>query len=425
MSGAVRVMRMTNQKTRIPYKWLLLFFLFVAFFLEQGARQVYGSVLPQIRLDFAALGVSGAQLGLVSSAFTLVFGLSLVVAGFAADFLGRKRVLVAGTLLYAVGVIGGGCATGLAALVAFYGVVNALGQCCIAPASYSLISQCHTTETRATAMGVFQSANYLGVCLASVSAGALAGLGPGRWRWAFWAVGGLGVLWALVMQLMMRDTPQPVADGEAKASVRDAFSALLKKPTAILIAVAFGMFTYVMCGFRLWAVTFIVHSFEGVSLAAAAFHAVFWFYLGSLVSLVVSARVIDFLGRRRNAVRLDASILGLVLSAGPMYAVSAASSLVACCLWLFVLGLTCGLYEAGHYPSMFDCIVPRYRSVATGLTGCLAFALGSLAPMALGWIHDAFSLRLGLATLSVFFLLGALVLLPARLFTFNTLIPVF
>ena len=410
---------MTHLFSRIPYKWALLVFLFGAFFLEQGARQIYGAVLPQVRLDFAALGVTGAQLGLVSSAFTLVFGLSLVVAGFAADFLGRKRVLVAGTLLYAVGVIGGGCATGLAALVAFYGVVNALGQCCIAPASYSLISQHHTTETRATAMGVFQSANYLGVCLASVAAGALAGLGPGRWRWAFWAVGGLAALWALVMQLLMRDTPQPVADGEAKASVRDGFSALLKKPTAILIAVAFGMFMYVMCGFRLWTVTFIVRTFEGVPLASAAFHAVFWFYLGALVSLAVSARVIDFLGRRSKTVRMDASILGLLLGAVPMYAVASSSSLVACCLWLFVLGLTCGLYEAAYYPSMFDCIVPRYRSVATGLTGCLAFVLGSLAPAALGWICDARSLRFGLATLSAFFLLGALILLPARLFTFK------
>lgn len=198
---------MVHLLSRVSYKWLLLVFLFVAFFLEQGARQVYGAALPQIKLDFAALGVSDSQLGLVSSAFTLVFGVSVAVAGFAADFLGRKRVLVAGTLLYAVGVIGGGCATGLATLVVFYGVVNALGQCCIAPASYSLISQYHTTETRATAMGIFQSANYLGVCLASVAAGALAGLGAGRWRWAFWAVGGLCALWALVMKLLMRDTP--------------------------------------------------------------------------------------------------------------------------------------------------------------------------------------------------------------------------
>lgn len=412
---------MAHLMTRLPYKWLLLVFLFVAFFLEQGARQVYAAALPQITRDFASLGVTGSQLGLVSSAFTLVFGLSLVASGFAADFLGRKRVLVAGTLLSAVGVIGGGFATGLVSLVAFYGVVNALGQCCIAPASYSLISQHHTTETRATAMGLFQSANYLGVCLASVAAGALAGLGHGRWRWAFWAVGGLSVLCALAMQLGMRDTPQPASSGaeEEKATLREGFAALLKKPTAVLIAVAFGMFMYVMCGFRLWTVTFLVRSFEGVSLASAAFHAVFWYYLGALVSLVVSARAIDVLGRRSKTARLDASILGLALSVVPMYAVAASASLVACCLWLFVLGLTCGVYEAGHYPSMFDCIAPRYRSVATGLTGCLAFALGSLAPAALGWIHDAFSLRLGLATLSVFFLLGALILLPARLFTFK------
>ena len=39
---------MVHLLSRVSYKWLLLVFLFVAFFLEQGARQVYGAALPQI-----------------------------------------------------------------------------------------------------------------------------------------------------------------------------------------------------------------------------------------------------------------------------------------------------------------------------------------------------------------------------------------
>ena len=37
------------------YKWLLLAFLFVTFFLELGTRQVYNAVLPQLMVYFAAI----------------------------------------------------------------------------------------------------------------------------------------------------------------------------------------------------------------------------------------------------------------------------------------------------------------------------------------------------------------------------------
>ena len=76
------------------YKWWLLVFLFVTFFLEQGTRQIYNAVLPQVKIDFLKYGVSDAQLGMVGTIFGTVFGFSLVGSGLAADFFGRKRVLV-------------------------------------------------------------------------------------------------------------------------------------------------------------------------------------------------------------------------------------------------------------------------------------------------------------------------------------------
>ena len=45
--------------------------------------------------------------------------------------------------------------------------------------------------------------------------------------------------------------------------------ALLKKPTAILIAVSFGMFTYASLGIRLWTAAFMVREFvQAVGLVA-------------------------------------------------------------------------------------------------------------------------------------------------------------
>ena len=409
---------------RLDYKWVLLGFLFVTFFLELGSRQLYGAALPKIKLDFAALGVTDTQLGTVGSVFSAVFGLSLMVSGLAADLFGRKRVIVLGTLLFSLAILGTGFASGLVGLIVAYGVFNAMGQCCIAPPCYSLISQ-HHVETRATAMGIFQCALYLGVVLGSVFAGLLAESGAGGWRIAFWIFGGVGVAWALALHFGLRDTRPPALSSDSQLlnlstsqpSVRDAFLALLRKPTAILIAVAFGMYTYASLGIRLWSAAFMVREFEGVGLARAAFHSVFWLNLGSFAGLMLTARFMDRVGVRRPKVRLEISVLGFLLCILPVVWVARSAGLAECCEALGTLGFTFGVYEAAHYPAMFDCIAPRYRSAATGMTGAYAFVFGSAGPAVLGWMSEHLSMRTGLMSLSAFFVAGALVLLPA-LFVF-------
>ena len=400
------------------YKWWLLAFLFVTFFLEQGTRQIYNAALPQIRLDFLANGVTDTQLGMVGTVFSAVFGLSLVGSGLAADFFGRKRVLVLGTALFSLGVFGSGFAAGLGLMMLMYGVLNAAGQCCIAPPCYSLISQYHD-RTRSVAMSIFQSAVYIGLILSSVFAGALAEMGAGGWRWAFWLMGGAGLVWALVMQLGMRDTPQPVTAAGEKPTMKAAFAALVKKPTAVLIAVAFGMFVYAQLGLRLWLPMFMVRHFQGTGIAEAAYHSVLWMSIGALVSVVVVAKIIDRLAVRRPRIKLEVSLLAFLLCIGPALLVARAESLTACCVGLTLLGATYGVYDAAHYPAMFDCVEPRYRSATTGLTGCLAFLFGSLAPTLLGWMGEHLSMRTALASLGGFYLLGALVLVPAVLFFFK------
>ena len=399
------------------YRWWLLALLFVTFFLELGSRQLYNAALPQIKVDFAHLGITDTQLGVVGTVFSAVFGLCLVASGLVADLFGRKRVIVLGTALFSLAICASGFAGGIVALIVAYGVFNAMGQCCIAPPSYSLISQ-HHVETRATAMGIFQSAVYLGVVLGSMFAGVLAESGEGGWRIAFWLFGGVGVAWALVMAFTLRETPVAATAGE-KATLKDAFLALVKKPTAIMIAVAFGFYTYASLGIRLWSAAFMVREFEGVGLARAAFHSVFWLNLGSFVGLMLTARFMDWAGANRPRIRLEVSAVGFLLCVLPVFWVARVTGFAECCVALAVLGLAVGVYEAAHYPAMFDCIAPRYRSAATGMTGAYAFFFGSLGPFVLGWMSEHLSMRAGLASLSVFFLLGALVLLPALRWTFK------
>lgn len=88
-------------RRKLDYKWVVLLLVSIAYFLAQGTRLIYSAVLPQIKADFASSGVNDTQLGLVSSAFALIFGLVIPFAGLAADLFNRKRVLVFGSFLFA------------------------------------------------------------------------------------------------------------------------------------------------------------------------------------------------------------------------------------------------------------------------------------------------------------------------------------
>ena len=159
-------------RLRLDYKWGLLALVSATYFLAQGSRQIYTTVLPQIKVDFAASGLDDLRLGLVGSAFTLVFGLVIPFAGTAADFLRRKWMIVAGTLLFSVGIFASGFASGLGLLLVAYGVLNAAGQSLLPPSISSLIGQFHVS-TRATAFSIYQVVFYVGIIVCSCVSGRL------------------------------------------------------------------------------------------------------------------------------------------------------------------------------------------------------------------------------------------------------------
>ena len=91
-----------------------------------------------------------------------------------------------------------------------------------------------------------------------------------------------------------------------------------------------------------------------------------------------------------------------------------ADSFTAVCWAMGLFGLFRGIYDSNQFASIFDVIEPRFRASAMGVMLCCAFAFGSLASVALGYVKDAYSMSTGLALLAPFFVAGALVILVAR-----------
>ena len=406
-------------QNRSNYKWVVLMLVSIAYFLAQGTRLIYSAVLPQIKADFAASGVTDAQLGLISSVFTLVFGLSMPFAGLVADLFNRKRVLVFGAFLFAVGIFVSGFAAGLGMLFISYGIINSIGQSLMPPCNTSLISQYHD-ETRGTAFSIYQTAIYVGIVVCSVVSGYLAQLGEGGWRYAFWIFGAIAVLWAVVIAIFLKDSPQASSDNKVGLdSVKEALQAFLKKPSSLILMAGLGCYFFVTYAFKAWAPIFMIRSFPEMETTQAVFHGVFWFYLGAFFGVTLGGRLSDALKIRRPGIRFEVEFVGLALCIPFILMMAFVHSLPLMILAILMFGFATGVYDSNIYAALFDVINPRFRAVGTGLFGCGGCIVGAFGPTVMGFLNDAFTPRLSMASLAIFAIVGSLAILCARVFTFN------
>ena len=187
------------------YKWMLLALLWVAYFIHQGSRQIYPSILPQIKEYFGE--GSSAKMGAVMTAFAFTYGVTVLFSGLASDFLRRKWMIVFGVLTFCTGIFLSGFVASIGLMIFTYGVLNGLGQGCYYPPASSLLGQ-HFEKNRSTAFSILQTAQYLGIIVCSLFAGYIGNIpnvgGFEGWRLAFFSVGGAGIIWALVLAFLMR-----------------------------------------------------------------------------------------------------------------------------------------------------------------------------------------------------------------------------
>lgn len=393
------------------YKWELIIVLFMAFFLHQGDRQIYGPVIPLIKQD---LGATDVQMGMVATVFTLLYGVFVPLAGCLGDFLSKKWIVGLSLLTFSIGTLLTGLSNSIAMLIVFRGVATGIGEAFYYPAANSLIGQYHA-QTRASAMAIHQTALYVGIVASSWIApfvGARYG-----WKFSFLTFGSVGVFVAMLVALRLRDErrdPVPAAVGQSDAPPRlgEVVRAVVSKPTLYFLSVAFAGMVFVNVGFLTWMPTFLHEKFK-LPLATAGLHSVLFHYLFAFVGVMSGGWISDRLARRRPTIRMEVEVLGLLLGAPFIYLMGAATELSMVFVALAGFGLFRGLYDSNLFAALFDVIPPKYRSSATGLMLSFAFTMGATSPLLLGYLKQHIGLSVGLSWLGAVYVFGATVIFIA------------
>jgi EmrB/QacA subfamily drug resistance transporter len=168
---------------------LTLMLLCAVGFLDFVDTSIVNVALPSIRHN---LHFSVQNLQWVLSAYLLTYGGFLLLGGRAADLLGRRRILVTGTALFALSSIACGLAQSSGTLIGAR-LVQGLGAAMMTPAALSILTTSFNEGTdRLKALGAWGALAGLSSGVGVLLGGLLSG-GPG-WRWVFFVNPPISVL---------------------------------------------------------------------------------------------------------------------------------------------------------------------------------------------------------------------------------------
>jgi EmrB/QacA subfamily drug resistance transporter len=149
--------------------------------------------LPHIQ---RALGFSGSGLEWVVNAYALTFGGFLLLGGRLGDILGRRRVFLAGIILFSLASLAGGFATTQAWLLAAR-ALQGVGGAIVAPAALALVATTFPEgPPRNRAMGVYAAMSIGGAAVGLILGGLLTTYAS--WRWVLFVNVPIGLAVALI-----------------------------------------------------------------------------------------------------------------------------------------------------------------------------------------------------------------------------------
>jgi MFS family permease len=408
------------------YPWLVVGLLWFCGFFNYADRQAVNSVVPLLKSEFK---IDNEQVGLLGSAFMLVYALASPFSGYTVDLLSRRLLIALGLAFWSLICAATALSRSFFQLVLFRGA-EGLGEAFYFPASMSVLADYHGPRTRSRAMSIHQTSVYLGTAGGAVLAGYL-GEYYG-WRSPFWVLGLTGLAYAAFLATVLREPtrdrakvepggrkPASVGIDEWQSRPADAGTLMEKvvrivtNPAAALLLTVFVGANFVAATFLIWLPDYIFEKFR-VGLAYSSTISTTW-SLASLIGALGGGVAADWAARRSAGGRILIQSLGLILGAPFVFLAGQSPSLAMVIAALIGAGLCKGIYDANIFASLFDVVPPEDRGTAAGLMNTVGWTGGFLAPWSVGKASKSFGLDGAIAsTAIVYFLVGLLAWFASR-----------
>jgi MFS family permease len=370
-------------------------FLWVAFALNYVDRQMVYSMFPALKAD---LGFAGAKLGLIGSVFMWVYTLSMPVAGRLADLWRKDLMLVGSLVLWSAATLGCGMAWSENSFLFWRGMMG-ITESLYYPAALVAIANAYPEAARSRALGIHQSAQFIGV-IAGGWYGGWAADNTG-WRQAFTVAAVAGILYSAVLWWAVKG----IGGGEKREEARPgSVFALAKSWCYVAICVAFAAYVAILWVFLAWYPTFLQEKF-GLSMTDSGWNATVFVQLSQVAGILGGGWLTDRIRTRWRPARLYMVAVAVLGSAPFAYWTFAASTLNEARVYSACFGLFGGLLATNAFAAAYDVIRKENR----GLGGALVNMTGGLSSGVMIYMAGIWKETVGFAGMVVWMMGASLV----------------
>ena len=278
------------------------------------------------------------------------------------------------------------------------------------PAALALIADYHRGPTRSLAVGMHLSGVYIGQAMGGIGGWVAQEV---SWRAAFLGAGVIGVIWALVLMIFLRDTARGTPEQRASASAPGAATGVYWRGFVILIF-CFSLPSLSGWAVKNWLPTLLQDRF-GMAQAPSGLWATITHAGAAFGGVVTGGWLADRWAQRSVRGRTYISTLGLALLVPGILIIGLAPRFAFAIFGSLIFGFGFGMFDANNMPILCQVAPPRFRATGYGLLNFFGIASGALLTRMLGQLKDSgVPLTMSFAYCAVPALLAAILMFNLR-----------
>ncbi len=380
--------------------WLVVVMLMPVALLNYLDRQMLASMQASVMESIPSLGQSEnreAMWGFMLGQFKWVYAVFSLIGGYLADRYSRRQTICGSLFCWSAITWWTGQVTTYEELLwsrSLMGVSEAF----YIPSALALIADYHTGTTRSRAVGFHQLAIYLGV-IAGGFGGYVAAHPELGWRFAFSVCGGVGVLYAIPLALLLKDQPSAVngkSAAEANANIftpQESISPiatlreLLTNRSFLLLVAYFTLPATAGWVVRDWMPSILKQQYQ-LGQGQAGVAATLYWQVAAIVGVMLGGGLADRWMQTNHRGRIYVSALGMSLIVISIFGVGASQALWASIGCLIVFGLGWGFFDCNNMPILSQIVSPARRASGYGIMNFVSISAGGLADWGFGILRD-------------------------------------
>ena len=390
------------------YAWTVVALLWPVAVLNYLDRQMLSTMGLSIKADIVELQ-SAENFGRLMAIFLWVYAFCSPVGGAIADRLNRKWLIVASLGVWSTVTLLMGQAANfhqLYALRAIMGVSEALYM----PAGLALIADYHRGPTRSLAVGAHLSGVYMGQALGGIGGWVAQTV---SWRAAFVGCGAIGVAYALVLMIFLRETDRDTGEKTSSTSAPRAAAGVNWRGFVILL-LCFSLPSLSGWAVKNWLPTLLQDRF-GMAQAPSGLWATITHAGAGFCGVIIGGWLADRWSQRTVRGRTYVSTLGLALLVPSIVLVGLAPGFTLTIVGTVLFGLGFGMFDANNMPILCQVAPGRFRATGYGLMNFFGIASGAYLTPLLGKLKDSgVPLATGFAYCAIPALLAAVLMFLLR-----------